>query len=75
METPMRRPNLPPRHPHGLVLGVLKGLARHFGIAPWILRAVVIALIVVTSFWIVLPAYLVAAILMPVKNDTWSTVI
>lgn len=58
--------NGPFRDRRGLVLGVLKGLGRHLGVAPWILRVSLVLLAAFTSFWIVLCAYLAAAIIMPI---------
>ena len=68
------RNTIPQRDRNGLVLGVLKGPGRHFGVASWILRLIVIGLAVTTSFWIVLVVYLVLAILMPPRPDTFSTI-
>ena len=59
----------PFRDKRGLLLGVLKGLGRHFGIAPWILRVVAITLAALTSFWAVLLVYLAGALIMPVRPD------
>ena len=66
--------NGPFRDDRGLFLGVLKGLGRHLGVAPWILRAAAIALAALASFWIVLCAYLAAAYIMPVRPDAGSTI-
>ncbi|MDR2456787.1 MAG: PspC domain-containing protein [Deltaproteobacteria bacterium] len=65
---------MPCRSRNGLLLGVLKGLARHIGVAPWILRGAVIALAAFTSFWIVLCGYLAAALIMPLKPDNHSSI-
>jgi phage shock protein C len=67
--------NGPFRDRRGLFLGVLKGLGRHLGIAPWILRLIVVALAALTSFWIVLAVYLAAAVFMPTRPDASSTII
>jgi phage shock protein C len=65
----------PFRDRRGLLLGVLKGLGRHLGLAPWILRLAVVALAALTSFWVVLCAYLAAAIIMPIRPEAGSTAI
>jgi phage shock protein PspC (stress-responsive transcriptional regulator) len=62
----------PFRSNHGLVMGVLKGLGEHFGIAPWILRLAVLALAVLVAFWPVLAGYLVAALIMPRGPRRWA---
>ena len=61
----------PFRDRNGLLLGVLKGLGRHWGIPPWILRLVVVVLAVLTAFWVVACCYLAAALVMPTRPDNW----
>ena len=55
----------PFRSNHGLCLGVLKGIADHFGVAPWILRLALAIVAVFVAFWPALAGYLVAALIMP----------
>lgn len=51
----------------GMVAGVCKGLARHFGVRVRLLRLGVIVLAVFTGFWPVLGLYVVAALIMKLE--------
>lgn len=59
-------PTRPPlyRSRHGLIFGVCRGLAEHLGVSRFWLRAGAVLLMFLTSFWPVVLAYIIAAIIM-----------
>jgi phage shock protein C len=48
----------------GLILGVCRGIAAHFDISLFWIRAVAVALLVFTGFWPITGLYLLAALVM-----------
>jgi phage shock protein C len=55
----------PFRSPNGLIFGVVRGLADHYNISPFVLRLSILAASVFLAFWPVLLLYIAAAIVMP----------
>lgn len=51
----------------GMVLGVCKGLARHFDLSLGLLRAIVVILFLITGIWPVGLLYLIAAMVMKME--------
>jgi phage shock protein C len=58
----------PFRSRKGLILGVIRGLADHWGISALFLRLVVVGLAVLLTFWPVVLVYIAAAIFMPTER-------
>jgi phage shock protein PspC (stress-responsive transcriptional regulator) len=48
-------------------LGVIKGLAEHYGLPTWLLRVLTIALAAMVTFWPVVIVYVLVAIFMPLR--------
>ncbi|MDR1487188.1 MAG: PspC domain-containing protein [Deltaproteobacteria bacterium] len=57
--------NGPYKSPHGLFLGVIRGLADHYKISPFYLRLAVILISLLLAFWPMVIIYFAAAIVMP----------
>lgn len=52
------------RSRHGVVLGVCRGLARHFDLSVFWVRAVAVLLLLVSGIWPMVGLYLLAALVM-----------
>ena len=61
----------PYRARNGLVLGVCKGLADHFGISVFWTRMAAAAVILVSGLWPIVGLYLLAALLMEAEPAGW----
>ncbi len=48
----------------GIILGVCRGFSEHFGISAFWVRVLVVLLAIFTAFWPVVPAYVIAGLLM-----------
>jgi phage shock protein C len=59
----------PFRSRKGVLLGVIRGCAEHWGMSPFALRIIVLTLSLFLAFWPVVIIYLVAAIVMPTEPD------
>ncbi|MBN2494304.1 MAG: PspC domain-containing protein [Deltaproteobacteria bacterium] len=57
----------PYRSRHGMLLGVCRGLAEHFGVSVKWTRIATLVAVLLTGFWPGLAIYLVAAWLMPLE--------
>ena len=57
----------PFRSKKGLFLGVIRGLADHYKMSPFVLRLIVIGVSVFLAFWPVLLLYFAAAVIMPAE--------
>ena len=57
----------PFRSRKGVFLGVVRGLADHWGMSPLALRVIVIALSLFLAFWPIVISYFIAAIIMPTQ--------
>jgi phage shock protein C len=57
----------PFRSRQGLLLGVVKGLADHWGMSPFALRIIIVALSLFLAFWPMAIMYVAAAIIMPME--------
>jgi phage shock protein C len=55
----------PFRSRQGLILGVLRGLADHYGLSPFFVRLAVISISIFLTFWPVVIIYLAACLIMP----------
>ena len=68
------------RSNHGLVCGVCTGIAEYFGIRPYIVRglfllAAMVAELFPPMVYVVILAYIILALVMPRKNDTYNDVL
>ncbi|MBI4559244.1 MAG: PspC domain-containing protein [Candidatus Hydrogenedentes bacterium] len=59
------------RSRYGIVFGVCKGVADYFGFRVFWLRIIVLVAMLITGFWPVLAAYLLAALIMK-KEPRWG---
>jgi phage shock protein C len=57
----------PFRSKDGLFLGVIRGMAEHYKMSPYVLRLIVVGVSIFLAFWPVLLLYFAAAIIMPVE--------
>lgn len=57
----------PFRSRKGVFLGVIQGLAEHWGMSPAALRIIIITLSIFLAFWPTVITYFVAAIIMPLQ--------
>ncbi|MDR2366694.1 MAG: PspC domain-containing protein [Deltaproteobacteria bacterium] len=57
----------PFRSKNGLFLGVIRGLAEHYKLSPFVLRLIVIGLSVFLAFWPVVLIYFAAYFIMPTE--------
>lgn len=58
------RPGMPYRARDGMIMGVCKGLARHWGVSVFLVRAVAVLLLLFTGLWPMVGFYLLAGFLM-----------
>lgn len=61
----------PCRSRRGMLLGVCRGFAEHFGISAFWLRLGAVAACILTGIWPVVILYVVAAFLMPLESRGW----
>ncbi len=67
------------RSNHGLICGVCTGFAEYLGVSPWLVRGILLVIAVIAEFfppmvYVVILAYLIAALVMPKKPEPYKDV-